>query len=259
MSESAWYRRWFGEDYLTLYAHRSEDEARRQARSAVDRWGGVRPGRLLDLACGSGRHTRAFAALGIPSIGFDLSARLLRAASAFRKPKSSAPVGWARGDMRQLPFASGSFGAAASFFTSIGYFESDAENGRVIHEIARILEPGGRFVLDTLNPSPTIAHLVAEEEQVIARHRVKIRRWFDPRSRRLEKEIVFREGKSERRYIESVRAYERDELVAMLRDAGLETTACLEECEDGSLGPSGAESRRFLIFATRSGAAGACA
>src|SRR5512141_439061 len=51
----AWYREWFGEEYLDLYAHRDEAEAKRQAIFFKEQVGTVR-GKILDLACGTGRH-----------------------------------------------------------------------------------------------------------------------------------------------------------------------------------------------------------
>ena len=52
----AWYKDWFGEEYLELYAHRDAGEADRHVDFVVEHVGGA-PRAVLDLACGAGRHT----------------------------------------------------------------------------------------------------------------------------------------------------------------------------------------------------------
>lgn len=251
MRDPAWYSRWFGEEYLALYAHRTDDEARRQARTVLGEWGEWRPGRLLDLACGSGRHTRAFAAHGIPAVGLDLSVPLLRRARLARKARKGASCRFLRADMRQHPFGDGAFGAVVSFFTSIGYFDSDEENGAVLREACRVLAPGGRFVLDTFNPATTIASLVGTEEKRVGGRKVCIRRWYDSSRRRIEKEIVLVDGGGEQRFLESVRAFDRGELLDLLRTAGFEPAGFRPENADGSLAPTAEGSARWMIFATK--------
>ena len=261
MTESAWYRRWFGEDYLTLYAHRSDEEARRQVAAVLGVWGSA-PSPLLDIACGSGRHTRAFAQKGVHAIGLDLSAPLVHRARGARvhRPRGTrvrgsraTPTCYVRGDMLQLPFRSGSFPAVVSFFTSIGYFETDRENEAVLREMARVLAPGGRLVLDTFRPGPTIERLVPEEEKTIDRHKVTIRRWYDRERRRLNKEITFGSGGARRSYLESVRAYEDDELARLADAAGLEVLDERGAEEDGTLLPPGRPGPRLMLFAEKRG------
>ena len=96
--------------------------------------GPPRPNAVLDLACGTGRHTEALRGRGFRALGVDLSLTLLA-----RRP-GLPRVG---GDMRRLPFAGGSFDWVLNFFTSFGYFESERENFRVLQEVVRVLAPGG--------------------------------------------------------------------------------------------------------------------
>lgn len=248
MNERAWYRRWFGEDYLLLYSHRSREEARRQVALARRLWGEPLLGGLLDVACGSGRHTRAFAEAGVRAVGLDLSFPLLR----ISRLEPGPPFGIVRGDMRSLPFPAGAFAAVVSFFTSIGYFGSDAEEWAVLREMARVLAPGGRLLLDTFNPGPTIEGLVAAEERTLSGRRIRIRRWYDSSSRRLEKEILFRVGGEERRYHESVRAFEPTELAAMAAAAGLERVEVVGGENDGRLASSPLDvAPRLLLLARK--------
>ena len=80
-----------------LYPHRDDHEAER-AVALIGRSVSLRPGwRVLDVACGAGRHTKAFQEPGARCNGLDLSAALLRVARRI----TGAPLIGA--DMRDLP------------------------------------------------------------------------------------------------------------------------------------------------------------
>ena len=213
----AWYKEWFGEDYLELYAHRDAGEADRHVEFVESHVasGAPRPRSVLDLACGAGRHTAALRRKGYRVLGVDLSFTLLAV-----PPR----VPCVAGDMSRLPFAAGSFDWILNFFTSFGYFEHERENFQVLEELVRLLTPGGRFLIDFLNREHVLANLKAQEVQEIKGRRVEIERWYDPATRRINKRMHL-DGSgdsSSGTYLESVRAYSRDEVTIGLRWAGLE-------------------------------------
>lgn len=200
-----WYREWFGEEYLELYSHRDEEEAKRQVAFFRDQVGEV-SGRVLDLACGSGRHVRELEAQGYRVAGCDLSLTILRAGL-----REYGPMAVARADMRQLPFPDASFGALVNFFTSFGYFSEQEENLEVVREMSRVLRPGALWLFDYLNMHREIANLVPHEQRESESGPVQIHRWFDPVSRTFNKRIVI----ESRRFVERVRAYDLDEIREM--------------------------------------------
>src|SRR6476469_7404518 len=152
-----WFEEWFGEDYLRLYPHRDEAEAAR-AVALIGRSVGLRPGwQVLDVACGAGRHARAFVGAGARCFGLDLSATLLRLARQI----TDAPL--IRADMRQLPIRSRSMDLTVNLFTSFGYFERDAEHRAALEEMIATVRPGGWFVIDFLNPAAVRRRLIPEE------------------------------------------------------------------------------------------------
>jgi SAM-dependent methyltransferase len=210
----AWYKDWFGEEYLELYAHRDEPEAELHA-DFVERYLGERcPHAVLDLACGAGRHTAALRRRGYRALGVDLSLTLLAHMAGLPK---------VAGDMRRLPFRAGSFDWVLSFFTSFGYFEQERENFQVLEEIVRILAPGGRFLVDLMNPATVLAYLNPREIQALDGREVEIERWFDAGKTRVNKRIIVRSpAGSPRTFLESVRLYQPDEVIIGLRWAGLE-------------------------------------
>ena len=210
----AWFKEWFGEEYLEMYSHRDAPEAEAHVDFVERCLGGPRPGSVLDLACGAGRHTLALRRRGYRALGVDLSLTLL----------AHMPGPRVAGDMRTLPFAAESFDWVLNFFTSFGYFERERENFRVLEEIVRVLAPDGRFLIDILNPEPVIAGLKTREVQELdGGRRIEIDRWFDAVKKRINKRISVQDpGQPARTFLESVRAYQPDEVVIGLRWAGLE-------------------------------------
>jgi len=210
-----WYKEWFGQEYLELYAHRDAGEAEHHVDFVATHLGGDRaPRAVLDLACGAGRHTAVLRRRGYPAVGIDLSLTLL--AHPPREPSVA-------GDMRRLPFADEVFDWVLNFFTSFGYFERERENFCVLEEIVRLLRPQGRYLIDFLNRDHVLDHLEAREEQEISGQRVEIKRWYDAASRRINKRIrLHAPNRAPRSYLESVRAYSCEEVTIGLRWAGLE-------------------------------------
>jgi ubiquinone/menaquinone biosynthesis C-methylase UbiE len=100
---------------------------------------------VLDLACGSGRHTIALCNMGFDVVGFDISANLLGIA---KKRGASALV---RGDMRFLPFKTAAFSTAVSVDNSFGYLPTEKEEAQSLAEVQRVLKRAGVFVLDMFN------------------------------------------------------------------------------------------------------------
>ena len=210
----AWYKEWFGEEYLELYAHRDAGEAERHVEFVERVLTGPRPRAVLDLACGAGRHTDALRRRGHRALGVDLSLVLLT------EPPRLPSVA---GDVRRLPFADATFDWVLNFFTSFGYFEEERENFRVLEEIVRVLAPGGRFLIDLFNRERVLGGLVRRETRELDGGRAEIERWFDAGTQRVNKRIrIASVDRPARTFVESVRAYKEQEVVVGLRWAGLE-------------------------------------
>ena len=234
----AWYKEWFGQEYLELYAHRDESEADRHVDFVVSHLEGPDPRLVLDLACGAGRHSAALRRRGYEVVGADLSVSLL--ATPPRCPMAVAA------DMRCLPFRVESFDWVLNFFTSFGYFERERENFRVLEEITRLLRPNGRFMIDFLNKERVIAELREQEVQERGGRKIHIERWYDPATRRINKRMRLEnpDGRPST-YLESVRAYDRDEVTIGARWAGLEVDALYGNF-DGE--PYHRESERLILI-----------
>ena len=207
-----WFEEWFGEDYLRLYPHRDDADARR-AVALIARTVKLQPGwRVLDVACGAGRHAKAFVEAGARCFGLDLSATLLRVA----RQVTDAPL--IRADMRQLPVRPSSMHLTVNLFTSFGYFERDTEHRTALEEMISTVQQGGWFVIDFLNPAAVRRELVPEETVQLQGQAVLVTRSVSPDGRYVCKSIHAREGKH---YLERVRLFEPEQITAMLESAGV--------------------------------------
>jgi SAM-dependent methyltransferase len=241
VSVTEWFEQWFGEEYLKLYPHRDEDDAAEAVALIADnvRLAGSR---VLDLACGPGRHAIQLRSEGAWVVGFDLSLPLLSRA----RHRDGDPLNVVRGDMRFLPFVRGSFDVVVNLFTSFGYFSDDRQHGLVLSEVATALRPGGVLVLDYFNTTDLMGSLVPHEERAIGSQRVVIERRISDDGKYVLKEMhLLNDGRS---FLERVRMFTVKELETLVSEAGL----CVRKrFGDYSGGLLTAQSPRVLMVAAR--------
>jgi SAM-dependent methyltransferase len=235
----AWYQEWFGEEYLELYAHRDENEARQQVAFFTSQVGAI-DGLVLDLACGTGRHLQELQSSGYRAVGCDLSYVLLRTGIS---DYGAMPV--ARADMRALPFCSGSLAGLVNFFTSFGYFSSEDENLQVVREMARVLAPGAPFLFDYLNVHRELEQLVRRETRETPSGIVEIERWFDRSDRSFNKRMTI----GHRRYLERVRGYDLDEISDMFASSQMTIRAAFGDFDGSAFSKT---SPRLILVGSKS-------
>jgi len=236
-----WFEQWFGEEYLKLYPHRDEEDAARVV-ALMARHTGLTDRRVLDLACGPGRHLEQLRLVGAHAVGFDLSMPLLSRA----RHRGSATLPVVRGDMRYLPFGAGSFDVVVNLFTSFGYFADDAQHMAVVREVAAVLRSGGVFVLDYFNAHYVLTALVAREERAIGSQHVVIERRISEDRRFVVKEMHLMDDG--RRFVERVRLFTPAELEHLIDGAGLRIRHRFGDYE-GRSADNG--SPRVLLFSER--------
>lgn len=216
---NAWYEQSFGADYLIVYKHRNLEHAYKEVKRMTEWLSLPERAEILDLCCGMGRHAMALAELGYKVTGLDLSDALL---SEARKLDKHHEIEWLQGDMRSIPLQK-TFDAVVNLFTSFGYFSTDAENEQVLHEIDRVLKPGGQYIIDFLNASYVKKHLVPHSERQIDGITIEETRTIEHElvqqsvRETVVKQIVMKEeGRADRHYEERVRLYELADFEAML-------------------------------------------
>ncbi len=241
-----WYKTAFGEDYLQIYAHRDKSEAQVHVRFALKELG-LAPGRtVLDVGCGFGRHAVELSGYGLNVYCMDLSDVLIKKARDFTDSAYIHPV---RADMRYIPFKP-QIDTVFNFFTSFGYFETDAENVGVLHQFSTALKSGGYLFLDYFNFQRIIATLVTQDKKKINGMTVVQKRWFNKKNCRIEKDIFVQKNGTVQKYHESVRAYTLGELEKYFSDTGLQCVATFGDYDGSDYTPM---SPRLLMIGKKVG------
>ena len=247
----AWYKDWFRDaNYSFVYEHRDEGEAE-QMIDLIERTIGHDPSRrVLDLACGSGRHAMSFAKRGYGDVtGVDLSPALLAEAHKLSM-ELGLDIRFVECDMRQIPDET--FGLIVNLFTSFGYFEKDSENEDVIRNVAMHLarstktEDGGWLVIDFFNSNWVREHFVSHDERILKDGTtIDQTRWIQ--EGRIEKRLLIRMAHEAREYIESVRLFELSDFEKMFRNSGLSLVHVFGTYSGGQFNVE--NSPRLIMFA----------
>lgn len=150
----AWFKKWFNSQlYLDLYKHRDTNDAKKIISLISKNITLPKGSKVLDLACGSGRHSILFAGKGYNVLGIDLSGYLIKQAEKITKlkyPQYSERLKFEIKDMRDISHKN-EFDLIVNLFSSFGYFDTDKENYRVVNGVSKALKKGGFFFFDFLN------------------------------------------------------------------------------------------------------------
>jgi 2-polyprenyl-3-methyl-5-hydroxy-6-metoxy-1,4-benzoquinol methylase len=232
-----WFDGYFEEEWLDEIAlHIPEGRTRAEVDFVLERLE-LEPGaRVLDAACGHGRHSLELARRGLAVTGVDLSPRSIELATE-AAAREGLGATFAVRDARELGF-DGEFDAAINLFTSaLGYFETDAENQRFVDGVARALRPGGLFLVDTINLLALARGFQERAWDEYASGTLMVeRRGFDFRTGRNRSDWTFvRPDGSRHTLTHSLRVYAPHELIAMFEAAGLEVTGSWGSWDGGEL------------------------
>jgi SAM-dependent methyltransferase len=121
---------------------------------------------LMDLCCGNGLHTFETALGRSSAVGVDFSEQFVAFAAAEARKREIGNVAFVCANARSMPLATGSIGGIYSF--SALYTIPDLES--VLREIARVLAPGGRAVLDLGNSQSLNGFVCRHYYSELARH-----------------------------------------------------------------------------------------
>jgi SAM-dependent methyltransferase len=253
MARRALKRHWTSEFFkpaiFTPGSIEAEGAAPAEARFVWKALGLKRGARVLDVACGTGRHAVRLARRGADVVGVDASAAYLRGAR--RAARGLKNARFVRGDMRRLPYA-GEFDAAVNLWTSFGYFETPAEDLEVLRGVARSLKPGGKFLIDLIDYAAVTARRrfknwgQCADGSYLLEEAVFLGGW-DPRIATYW--VVLRRGRAPRTAYSVVRGYDRKRLFALLRRAGLKPVRTWRGLDGyGSPRPEGA---RLVVLSVK--------
>jgi SAM-dependent methyltransferase len=244
-----WFETFFGPDYFEIYRDFFPPEKTAAEVEGVVALLGLPPGaRVLDLACGQGRHAIPLAERGFAVTGYDLSETLLSRARSDAAARA-ADVRWIRGDMRALPFEA-EFDAVINVFTAFGYFADEADDVEALRRVRRALVPGGRFLLETLHRDALPARFQPHIEYTTSNGTRVVRdyAWDLARDVIEDRAVVIRPDGTRAEYASALRVRSLSGLLALVREAGLEPLAWHGGLEGG---PLQLDSRRLVLVSAR--------
>lgn len=245
MAEKKWFEEWFDSPYYhVLYSNRNDAEAARFIEKITAYLHFTPETRVLDVACGKGRHSKTLACLGYDVTGIDLSCNSITEAKKFETPRLQFAV-W---DMRNV-FKPEAFDAVFNLFSSFGYFDDDAEDAKAIAAMHADLKPGGILVMDYLNTEYVVKMMKPRE--IIEREGIQFHI-----SKRLEggfikKKIEFLVNGEDHNYEEQVKMINKLRFETMLTNAGF---TLLETFGDYELNKfESGTSARLIMVAKKNG------
>ena len=167
--------------------------------------------KILDLACGKGRHSMYLNTLGYDVTGVDLSDNSISYAKQFENETLRFQVH----DMCN-PFSQ-QFDAVFNLFTSFGYFEKDENNLNTIKAIKEDLNDYGFGVIDFMNTDYVVQNLIPEEVKVIQNIKFNIQRYV--KDGYIFKDIQFKYKDEDHHYQERVKAFTLKDFESLFEQA----------------------------------------
>jgi SAM-dependent methyltransferase len=211
---SNWFETWFDSPYYhLLYQNRDDKEAEFFLNNLFQKIPLPEHSCVADIPCGKGRHALYLYEKGFDVTGLDLSPESIKQASGFANER----LHFYEHDMRK-PYTKKKFEAIFNLFTSIGYFEDDADNLNVLKSFNSSLKKNGILVIDFFNTTKVCNELKLSDE--IKRDTVtfKISKYIE--NNRIIKYIdVYDDGKVHH-FREMVQLLNRVDFEQLLAEAG---------------------------------------
>ncbi len=212
--KSNWFASWFDSPYYhILYKDRNYREAQIFMDNLTHYLNLPEKAKVLDLACGKGRHSIYLNQLGYNVIGADLSENSIAEANKNVNEHLHFQVH----DMRE-PFDD-KFDAIFNLFTSFGYFENDDDNIKTLIAIKNSLTEYGFAVIDFMNVNQVIPNLIPEETKTVDGIDFFIKRYV--LDNHIYKEIDFEDNGEKFHFTEKVKALTLDDFQEMMNEAGI--------------------------------------
>lgn len=174
--------------------------------------------RILDVGCGFGRHSVALAQRGYAVTGIDPAAAMIAAA---RERAEAAAVSV---DFQQLPaeqlVAEAAFDAAICLFTTLGQISATGENSALVQRVYAALKPGGQFMVEVPQRQTAVRQMKPSDKFGEGDRYTAVSRRYDPDDRTATEIFTLVAPENTRTYLLRYRLFDRDELTALLAQAG---------------------------------------
>ena len=238
-----WFSKWFDSKYYhILYKNRDQQEAENFLKNLSKLNFFKKDSKIIDIACGKGRHSLFLSDLGYNVTGVDLSENSIKYAKEFEKENLKFDVA----DMREI-YKKNSFDISLNLFTSFGYFNNKEDDFSAIKAMSENLKNDGILIIDFLNSKKVITNLIKTEIKEINGVQFNI-------SRKVEDGFIIKNIKinhNEDRFFfqEKVKALTKENFSKLLTFAGLQIIDTFGNYKLDEFNPQTSE--RLIIIAKK--------
>lgn len=238
-----WFEDWFNSPYYhLLYKDRNHNEAELFIRNILSYLSPIESSKMLDVACGKGRHSLFISKQGYITDGFDLSENSINEA----KKHENFNLKFYLNDIR-TPLNKNHYHFAFNLFTSFGYFINEEDNQKAIDAISESLVKNGILVIDFMNINYTLQNLTLSEVKQIEGITFKITKEIE--NDFIVKNIEFDDKNNHFHFTERVKLLHLNDFITYLTQANLKIETTFG---DYSLNPFNEEtSERLIIIAKK--------
>jgi len=161
MVEKQWYETLF-ENYARTYDRETFTKGTIQETDFIEQEVGFDKSKLiLDIGCGTGRHSIELAKRGYSVTGIDLSESQLKRARE-KAEEAGLNINFLQLDARSMNFKEEFDVSLILCEGGFALMETDEMNFEILKEAANSLKPGGIFILNTLNAFFPLTHSIEE-------------------------------------------------------------------------------------------------
>lgn len=188
---------------------------------------------VLDVPCGTGRHSVVFSKRGLKVTGLEINPACLKLARTACKGRD---VILKQADMSCLRAYRGKYDAVVNLFSSFGYFSTDEKNEAVLRELVSTLKSGGQIAIHLVNRDWLMRVFKpvdwSESGEVLT---LDVRK-YDPKTHCNEVQHITVNRRTGMAVVSfhRIRLYSKGEMVAMMKRCGLKNVRVYEDFEGGA-------------------------
>lgn len=211
-----WFQNWFNSPYYhILYKNHNDEEAKYFINNICRHIAPNQDARMLDIACGRGRHAIYLNKLGYDVTGIDLATANISFARQFENER----LHFFTHDMRDLMYIN-YFDVAWNIFTSFGYFDTERDHIKALKAFRKGLKAGGLLVLDYFNRDKIVQQLKPHEMKTIGGMSFDIHKFIE--NNKVIKRIEFSSDTHNFNYQEEVNLFSLSDFKRMFDASGFE-------------------------------------
>lgn len=203
---------------------------------------------ILDVPCGTGRHSYLFAKQGYKVTGVDISKACIKIA---KKEWGHKNLVYELADMSKLSKYKEGYNAVLNLFTSFGYFQTDKQNRKVLEGFYKTLKTGGKLGMQIINRDWLMEVFSSNDWHEHSGKYILNKRVYNPKDFYNEAwmTIIDKKSRKEKTYYHRCRLYSKQEIVGLLREIGFKKVKVFGDFEGSSFKKK--ESTHPFYFATK--------